>query len=312
MVTPGIPLWIQEYSTPWDYSVRGITRILAYRQTPFQEMLIVETGAYGKGLVLDGRWQSTTADEFLYHEALVHPALLQVVQGGGIPKRVLVLGGAEGATVREVLRWRSVEQVVMVDIDREVVEACREHLPEMHQGALEDPRVQVVIADALEFLHHTGPVWDVILSDLSDPIEAGPAYRLFTQEFFRQIRSKLQPDGAFVVQAGPVGPVEFQQHTRIVRTLQTVFAAVQPYAIYTPTYGGPLGFSLCAHQPIPSRPNPDSIDSILGQQLDPSRGALRFIDGTTLLGLYQVPAHLRRAIAEEATVYTLDNPPHIA
>ncbi|MEN9230023.1 MAG: hypothetical protein Q6L68_03880, partial [Thermostichus sp. DG02_5_bins_236] len=197
-------------------------------------------------------------------------------------------------------------------IDREVVEACREHLPEMHQGALEDPRVQVVIADALEFLHHTGPVWDVILSDLSDPIEAGPAYRLFTQEFFRQIRSKLQPDGAFVVQAGPVGPVEFQQHTRIVRTLQTVFAAVQPYAIYTPTYGGPLGFALCAHQPIPSRPNPDSIDSILGQQLDPSRGALRFIDGTTLLGLYQVPAHLRRAIAEEATVYTLDNPPHIA
>ncbi|MCJ2541388.1 fused MFS/spermidine synthase [Thermostichus vulcanus] len=311
MYTPGIPLWIQEYSTPWDGSVRGITRILAYRRTPFQEMLIVETGAYGKGLVLDGRWQSTTADEFLYHEALVHPALLQVVQGGGIPKRILVLGGAEGATVREVLRWRSVEQVVMVDIDGEVVEACREHLPEMHQGALEDARVQVVIADALEFLHHTGPIWDVILSDLSDPIESGPAYRLFTQEFFRQIRSKLQPDGAFVVQAGPVGPVEFRQHTRIIHTLQTVFAAVQSYAIYTPTYGGPLGFALCAHQPIPSRPDPDSIDLVLRQQLDPSRGALRFIDGTTLLGLYQVPAHLRRAIAEETTVYTLDNPPHI-
>jgi spermidine synthase len=311
MDTPGIPLWVQEYSTPWDYSLRGITRILAYRQTPFQEMLIAETGAYGKGLLLDGRWQSTTADEFLYHEALVHPALLQVHQAVGIPKRVLVLGGAEGATVREILRWRSVEQVVMVDIDGEVVEACRKHLPEMHQGAFEDPRVQVAIADALDFLQQTGPVWDVILSDLSDPIESGPAYRLFTQEFFRQIRSKLQPDGAFVVQAGPVGPVEFRQHTRIIHTLQTVFAAVQPYAIYTPTYGGPLGFALCANQPISSRPEPELIDQILSQQLDPSRGALQFIDGITLLGLYQVPAHLRRAIASETTVYTLDKPPHI-
>ncbi|MGQ9836969.1 MAG: fused MFS/spermidine synthase [Cyanobacteriota bacterium] len=311
MNTPRIPLWVWEYSTPWDYSVRGITRILAYRQTAFQEMLIAQTGAYGKGLILDGRWQSTTADEFLYHEALVHPALLQIRQTGGIPRQVLVLGGAEGATVREVLRWRSVEQVVMVDIDAEVVEACREHLPEMHQGALGDPRVQVVIADALEFLHHTGPVWDVIISDLSDPIESGPAYRLFTQEFFRQIRSKLQPDGAFVVQAGSAGPVEFQHHTRIIHTLKTVFSAVQSYAIYTPTYAGPLGFALCAHQPIPSRPDPDLIDQILSQELDPSRGTLRFIDGTTLLGLYQVPVHLRRAIAAETTVYTLDKPPCI-
>ncbi|MFS8859226.1 spermidine synthase [Synechococcus sp. B60.1] len=303
--------WAQEYFTPWDYTARAITRILAYRKTPFQEMLIAETGAYGKGLMLDGHWQSTTVDEFLYHEALVHPALVQVVQAGGIPRRVLILGGAEGATLREVLRWRSVEQVVMVDIDGEVVEACREHLPEMHQGSFEDPRAEVVIADALDFLHQTEPVWDAILSDLSDPIESGPAYRLFTQEFFCQIHSKLRPAGAFVIQAGPTGPVELWQHTRIVHTLKTVFAAVQPYAIYAPTYGGPLGFALAAQDPISSRPEPEQVDQILAQHLDPARGALRFIDGITLLGLYQVPAHLRRAIAAETTVYTLDNPPQV-
>jgi len=311
MSSPRSFFWVQEYFTPWDYTARAVTRILAYRKTPFQEMLIAETGAFGKGLMLDGHWQSTTVDEFLYHEALVHPAMVQVVQAGGIPRRVLVLGGAEGATLREVLRWRSVEQVVMVDIDGEVVAACREHLPEMHQGSFEDPRVEVVIADALDFLQETGPIWDVILSDLSDPIESGPAYRLFTQEFFRQIRSKLQPDGAFTIQAGPTGPVELHQHTRIVRTLKTVFAAVQPYSIYAPTYGGPLGFALAAQDPIPPRPEPEQIDQILSQQLDPERGALQFIDGITLLGLYQVPAHLRRAIAAETTVYTLDNPPRI-
>ncbi len=303
--------WAQEYTTPWDYTGRAITRILAYRKTRFQEMLIAETGAYGKGLMLDGHWQSCTADEFLYHEALVHPALVQVVQAGGIPRRVLVLGGAEGATLREVLRWRSVEQVVMVDIDEEVVAACREHLPEMHQGSFADPRVEVIIADAWDFLEKAEPVWDAILSDLSDPIEAGPAYRLFTQEFFRQIRSKLQPKGAFVIQAGAAGPVDLWQHTRIVHTLKTVFAAVQPYVIYAPTYGGPLGFALAAQDPIPSRPEPEQVDQILAQHLDPARAALHFIDGITLLGLYQVPAHLRRAIAAETTVYTLDNPPQL-
>jgi spermidine synthase len=90
-----------------------------------------------------------------------------------------------------------------------------------------------------------------------------------------------------------------------------VFAAVQPYAIYAPTYGGPLGFALAAQDPISSRPEPEQVDQILAQHLDPDRGALRFIDGITLLGLYQVPAHLRRAIAAETTVYTLANPPQV-
>lgn len=92
MSSPRSFFWVQEYFTPWDYTARAVTRILAYRKTPFQEMLIAETGAFGKGLMLDGHWQSTTVDEFLYHEALVHPAMVQVVQAGGIPRRVLVLG----------------------------------------------------------------------------------------------------------------------------------------------------------------------------------------------------------------------------
>ena len=124
-------VWISEYITPWDIYQHGVNRILASKRTNFQEMQIVETGAYGKALVLDGKWQSCTGDEFLYHEPLVHPAMI----AHGNPKRVLILGGGEGATAREVLRWKCVERAVMVDIDGEVVAACREHLPEMHQGA---------------------------------------------------------------------------------------------------------------------------------------------------------------------------------
>ncbi|MBD0393724.1 MAG: methyltransferase domain-containing protein, partial [Microcoleus sp. C1-bin4] len=207
--------WMSEYITPWDIYVHGIIGVLAYKKTAYQEMYVVQTGTYGKGLVLDGKWQSCTGDEFLYHEPLVHPAMI----GHGSPKKVLVLGGGEGATIREVLRWKTVEKVVMIDIDGEVVEACREHLPEMHQNAFDDPRCEVVIGDALDYLDKTDKDWDIVISDLSDPIEEGPSFQLFTKEYFEKVRGVMSPNGYFVVQAGPVSPAEMKMHARIVNTL---------------------------------------------------------------------------------------------
>ena len=96
----GADLWMSEHITPWDIYVHGLTKVLAYKKTAYQEMYIVETGIYGKALVLDGKWQSCTGDEFLYHEPLVHPAMIC----HGSPRKVLVLGGGEGATIREVFR----------------------------------------------------------------------------------------------------------------------------------------------------------------------------------------------------------------
>ena len=217
--------WMSEYITPWDIYVHGVTSVLAYKKTAFQEMYVVETGTYGKGLVLDGKWQSCTGDEFLYHEPLVHPAMIL----HGSPRKVLVLGGGEGATIREVLRWKTVEKVVMIDIDGEVVEACKEYLPEMHQNAFDDPRCEVVIGDALEFLDTTGNDWDVVISDLSDPIEEGPSFQLFTKDYFEKVRRVMSPSGYFVVQAGPVSPAELKMHARIVNTLKSVFPNVQSF-----------------------------------------------------------------------------------
>lgn len=113
----------------------------------------------------------------------------------GSPSKVLVLGGGEGATIREVLRWLTVEQVAMIDIDGEVVEACRQHLPEMHANAFDDPRLKLVIGDALEFLDTSSQIWDVVISDLSDPIEEGPSFQLFTKEYFEKILQVLTPEG---------------------------------------------------------------------------------------------------------------------
>ena len=295
-------LWVSEYITPWDIYQHGITRVLTARRTRFQEMLIVETGAYGKALVLDGKWQSCTGDEFHYHEPLVQPAMIL----HGAPRRVLVLGGGEGATVREILRWKTVERVVMVDIDGEVVEACREHLPEMHQGAFDDPRTEVVVGDALEYLDRSEERWDLVISDLSDPIEEGPSFKLFTREYFEKIRRVVAEGGFFVVQAGPVSPAECSLHVRLVNTVASVFTHARSYASHVPTYASPWGFCIASDRPIDHRPDPDATDALLAEK---TTGGLRFMDGESLLGLLQTPAHIRRAIAAETRVYTLDEPP---
>ncbi len=295
-------VWIHEYITPWDIYSHGISKTLAFAQTPFQEMYIVETGAYGKALVLDGKWQSCTGDEFLYHEPLIHPAML----AHGNPRSVLILGGGEGATAREVLRWKSVEQAVMIDIDGDVVEACKKHLPEMHQGAFDDPRLELVIGDALQYLDQTDRKFDIVISDLSDPIEEGPSFKLFTKEYFAQARGVLNAGGVFVVQAGPVSPVEMYLHCRLASTLRSVYTHTASLTSYVPTYAAPWSYILAADNPIETRPDPDEIDRVLAEQ---TTGPLRMFDGTALLGMYQLPKHLRAAIAEETQIYTLAQPP---
>lgn len=294
--------WIYEHITPWDFYAHGVTKVLAYRKTAFQEMYIVETGAYGKALVLDGKWQSCTGDEFLYHEPLVHPAMLL----HGSPCNVLILGGGEGATAREVLRWKTVKQATMIDIDGEVVDACREHLVEMHRHAFDDPRLKVVIGDAMDFLDTTAQTWDIIISDLSDPIEDGPSFKLFTKEYFEKAKRVLAPDGVFVLQAGPVSPAELTMHARLARTMKTVFEHVESFVTQVPTYASPWGFVLGTARPIDTRPDPDRIDRQLQEK---TSGGLRMLDGITVLGMFQLPVHLRRAIREETQVYTLKEPP---
>jgi spermidine synthase len=295
-------LWVNEYITPWDIYSHGVTKILAYQKTAFQEMYVVETGVYGKGLVLDGKWQSCTGDEFIYHEVLVQPAMIAHQN----PRTALVLGGGEGATIRELLRWKTLEKVMMIDIDGEVVEACKIHLPEMHQGAFEDPRVELVIEDALKILDTTTETWDIIISDLSDPIEEGPSFALFTKEYYAKLKRVLNPGGYVVIQAGPVSAPGIKYHARLINTLKAVFKHVVPMSAITSAYGAPWGFALCSETPINTLPDLTAVDRLLAEK---TTGNLRFIDGSSNLGVMQTPVYIKNAIASETTIYTLEAPP---
>jgi spermidine synthase len=295
-------MWLTEVITPWDMYMHGANKVLAYRKTQFQEMYIVESGSFGKALMLDGKWQSAQHDEFLYHEGLVHPPLAL----HGDPKKVLILGGAEGATIREVLRWKGVERIVMVDIDGEVVEACKELLPEMHQGAFDDPRVEVIIGDAQAFIETTDERWDAIISDLSDPLESGPAFPLFTQEHYQQISKILAADGMYMLHSGPLFLSELYMHARLANTVKSVFPYAQSALCYATSYGLPLSYIVASNREFSATPDPVEIDRILAEK---TTGNLRMMDGRTLLGMMQVPLHIRKMVEDETEVYTLKNPP---
>lgn len=295
-------LWLSEYLTPSHRIMHAIRRVIATARTEFQAMQIVQSADFGKALLLDGTWQSATVDEFIYHESLVHPAMLNF----GRPKRVLILGGGEGATSREVLRWKCVERVVMVDIDGEVVEACRKHLPEMHRGSFDDPRHQLIIGDALKYLDETDEQWDVVLSDLSDPVEHGPALELFTREYFERVRAIMSPGGTFAVQAGPVSAADMSFHIGLVNTVAAVFANAASYQANVPSFGCPWGFCLASDTALDAASDPKATDRLLSEYV---RDQCRYLDGDMVRAQRCNPPFLRRALAEETRVYTSERPP---
>lgn len=219
----------------------ALKRIIHTGKSQYQDVQIVETVPYGTMLLLDGKMQSSEADEWAYHETLVHIAMLQHPN----PKSVFIMGGGEGATAREVLRHKSVEKVVMVDIDEVVCKMCGDHIPE-NGRAFRDPRLTLVHDDAGPQLENWPGTFDVIISDLADPVYGGPCYHLYTQEFYQSVvRAKLNPGGIFIAQAGPAGMLSHDEvFTSIYKTISSVFPTVLPYHAHFPSFCDEWGFHL--------------------------------------------------------------------
>jgi spermidine synthase len=298
-------IWLREIITPYDIYLHGASEILTWQRTAYQELCIVRTEAFGKKLFLDGIVQSSEADEFIYHEALVQPALLAV----GTPRRALVLGGGEGACLREVLRWDTIERAIMVDLDIEVIAACQQHLPEWHQGSFADPRAQLLHTDAVAYLEHVDEPFDVIVSDMTDPVEEGPSTFCFTEEYFAKCAAALTDDGVLAVQAGPLSPVEMALHAKVIRSMRRAFPHVESYPCNAPVYGRPLGFAVASKTPIVARLAPGRTAPLLDAHV---RGPLRYVDAAVAHALMATPPFVRDAIAASDSTYTDAAPPQTA
>lgn len=242
MMFPEAHGWSVE--TLHDDFVQGMRedRLLYDSETPHQRLRLFENARFGRVLTLDGVVQVTEADEFVYHEMIAHVPLL----AHGDARRVLVIGGGDGGTVREVLR-HPVDAVTLVELDADVVTFSRKFLPSLSAGAFEDPRLDIVIADGVEFVAQEGAPWDVIIVDSTDP--EGPAEVLYTESFYRDCRSRLTPRGVLITQNG-VPFVMPEAVSAPISSLNAVFEDVALYLADVPSYsGGSMAFGWAGRDP---------------------------------------------------------------
>ncbi len=277
-------------------------RILFSAKSKFQEIEILETEAFGKVLMLDGRIQSAQLDEFIYHEALVHPAMTLHPD----PQDVLIIGGGEGATLREVLKHPTVHHAIMVDIDQEVVEACRLFMPEWSQGAFNDPRAEIRIDDARKYLQQTDRTFDIIIMDITEPIEFSPSAPLVTYEMFDLLNSHLKEGGIIVNQSGSTGVGELYLFSSIYKTISAIFSRVSPYSIQITSFSMPWGLILASHEYSWDSLSPEEIDERLAFRRIKN---LRFYDGKVHHAIFTLPKFIRDALEHEGHVTHDSDPP---
>ena len=294
--------WHYEYITPDLLQAERVNEVIYTGRTAYQHVTIQDTACFGRSLVLDAKTQSTELDEFVYHEALVHPCMVAHPD----PRSVFVAGGGEGATIREVFSHGSVDRAVMVDIDSEVVELCRQHLPNHHRGAFDDPRLELHHIDAFKYLDEGAQSFDVAIIDVPDPLEEGPAYLLYTREFYELLKARLRTGGMMVAQSGPTGPAFYQQcFADVAKTIGAVFPSVSVYETFVPSFGSTWGFVVGSLGPDPAALSVEEVDRRTGQRVGHE---LRHYDGITHRGMFSVPKYLRRSLATEGRIITRATP----
>ena len=228
--------WFRETLHPHYAQAFTVERMLYDSATDHQRLQVLENGTFGRILTLDGVVQTTEGDNFVYHEMLTHVPIL----AHGAARHVCIIGGGDGGMAREVLKHRSVEKVTMVEIDAGVVEFSKEYLPALSQGAFDDPRLNLVIADGADFIKSTDGGFDVIIVDSTDPI--GPGEVLFTDTFYGHAKRAMTEGGIIVTQNG-VPFMQGDELTGTMKAFQALFADVWCYLATVPTYaGGPMAF----------------------------------------------------------------------
>jgi len=229
--------WFHERGVLWPGQAMSlkVNKVLDHHRSLFQDVLVFESSHHGNVLVLDGVIQVTERDEFAYQEMIAHLPLFAHPN----PKRVLVIGGGDGGVLREIARHNSVEQIVLCEIDKDVIEASKQYLPALAKG-FDDPRVQVKIYDGAKFMEENKDSFDVIITDSSDPV--GPASVLFETPFYNAMHSSLR-EGGIVCTQGECMWLHLKLIKPLVCSISGTYSTVE-YAYTTiPTYpSGQIGF----------------------------------------------------------------------
>jgi len=274
---------------PTAHAVYGFphARRLASVTSPHQRIEVRDTPQLGVLFTLDGRPMTSAGDEFVYHECMVHPAALAHPE----PRKALVLGGGDGGAARQLLMHPSIERIVVAELDEAVVEMARRHLSDVHRGALDDSRVELVIGDAAQFVARTREQFDVVVFDLTPP--DSPAAALYTSEFYARLKKALAPRSALSMHLGSphfhAGRV-----AALIAGLREHFAIVDTMSAFVPLYGSQWLMAVAS----------DTLDAaaLFKHEIE-ARLAARRIEGLQYYGaalhrpLFALPAALEAKLA---------------
>jgi len=261
-----------------------VSKTLFSGHSEFQQLDIVETLEYGRMMLLDGLVMVTERDEFVYHDMIAHPALFTHPD----PKQVLVIGGGDGGSIREIMKHPGVERAVLCEIDGLVIDKSVELLPSM-AGEIDgsNPRVTLHVDDGIAYIREHQDTFDVILVDSTDPI--GPAEGLFEEDFYRMVFAALKKDGIMVAQSeSPFYHADIQK--KMYRNLRAVFPIVEMYQAFIPTYpSGLWSFAFASKRYHPVRD--------FDRQRAAGRGfATRYYNEDLHLGAFMLPTFARENI----------------
>ncbi|ENO85473.1 polyamine aminopropyltransferase [Thauera linaloolentis] len=266
-------------------------RLLEAGTSRWQHYEVWDTPRFGRLFRLDGCFMSSERDEFHYHENLVHvPAMAHE----GV-RQALIIGGGDGGSAEELLKYPTIERVVIVELDEKVVDLSRRYLQGIHHGALDDARVDLRIGDGLRYVTVDGPAaaagYDLIVLDLTDPV--GLAEALYGEDFFRACRALLADGGALSLHLGaPAFQPERVQ--ALVRRLRRVFACVRPYFLHIPLYGSLWGLATASDRLDPLALAAEEIDRRI---MERRIGELQHYNGAVHHAQFALPNHLRALLA---------------
>ncbi len=284
----------------WQFRV---SKMLLEGKTEYQTYQICEIPRFGKSLFLDYNIQTSLLDEYIFHECMSQPAMTIHPN----PKRVVVCGGGEGATLREALKHNTVAEAVMIDIDEELVDMVKIHMPEWHQGCFDDSRTTLLHEDARGWLvANKGADYDVILSDLPNPHEEGPGQMLFTKEYFQICADALAEDGIVAMQAGTASENYPDCMASCIKTLQDMdcFAHVAGYYGLVNTFFQPWGFVVASKKYDPMAMTPE----IIAQRFAERGVKNRYYTPRFHQACFTLPEYMLEAVENHGRILTDSDP----
>jgi len=290
--------WVYEYDNAGEQHQYKVRDVLAFGESKFQQYAVLDTYAFGKTLFLDGYVQSAQKDEHIYHECLIQPAMLCHPE----PKKVLVIGAGEGATSREILYHPSVDRVVLIDLDEELINVCRKHLDTFHRGGFDHPKVELLFQDGYEYLENCDEKFDIIVIDVVDAIEEGPAQKLYTREFYRFLKDKcLTENGFVVVQSMELNDVDLYDDWHVHREMAQSFQHVCSYATFVPSFWSKWRYTIASEGIDVNRVSAKYINEVIAERNIADH--LNFFNGEVFSSLCAFGNQAKKTLQ-----YALDNP----